>query len=126
MLEYTKISIRTYFREKHKEHLFMSRPDFAVTKNTKRSPNTKKLIGVPGTEAVIRHELELIAAFINDYWHTIDFDEMLDQMLNYTYENKRKFDIIAAVGICELGDEDMSGLTVGKVDTIKKQWKDIG
>lgn len=47
-------------------------------------------------------------------------------MLNYTYENKRKFDIIAAVGICELGDEDMSGLTVGKVDTIKKQWKDIG
>lgn len=126
MLEYTKISIQTYFREKHKEHLFMSRPDFAVTKNTKRSPNTKKLIGVPGTEAVIRHELELIAAFINDYWHTIDFDEMLDQMLNYTYENKRKFDIIAAVGICELGDEDMSGLTVGKVDTIKKQWKDIG
>lgn len=126
MLEYTKISIQTYFREKHKEHLFMSRPDFAVTKNTKRSPNTKKLIGAPGTEAVIRHELELIAAFINDYWHTIDFDEMLDQMLNYTYENKRKFDIIAAVGICELGDEDMSGLTVGKVDTIKKQWKDIG
>ena len=51
---------------------------------------------------------------------------MLDQMLNYTYENKRKFDIIAAVGISELGDEDMSGLTVGKVDTIKKQWKDIG
>lgn len=46
---------------------------------------------------------------------------MLDQMLNYTYENKRKFDIIASLGMAELGDEDMSGLTVGKVDTIKKQ-----
>ena len=104
----------------------MARPDFAITKKTTRSPNTKKLIGVPGPEAVIRHDLELIAAFINDSWHTIDFDEVLDQMLNSTYENKRKFDIIASLGMCELGDEDMSGLTVGKVDTVKKQWKDIG
>lgn len=51
---------------------------------------------------------------------------MLDQLLNYTYENKRKFDIIAAMAMAELGDEDMTGLTVGKVNTIKKQWRDIG
>lgn len=67
MLEYTKISIIQYFKEKHKEHLFMARPEFAISKSTKRSPNAKTLIGAPGTEVVIRHELELISAFVNDY-----------------------------------------------------------
>ena len=45
---------------------------------------------------------------------------MLDQMLNYTYENKRKFDIIAAMGQCEIGDEDMAGIAP-KTNTTKNQ-----
>ena len=65
---------------------------------SRRNP-VKRLIGLPATEAVIRHGLELVGNFINDYWHTIDYEEMLDQMLNYSYENKRKFDIIAAMQI---------------------------
>lgn len=97
LLEYTKISIQTYFKEKGKSNLFMSRPKFAITSGTKRQG--KQLIGLPATEAVIQHGLELVNNFINDYWHTIDFEEILDQMLNYTYENKRKFDIIAAMQI---------------------------
>ena len=98
MLEYTKISIQTYFKEKGKGHLFMSRPDFASNSGSRKNP-AKRLIGLPATEAVIRHGLELVGNFINDYWHTIDYEEMLDQMLNYSYENKRKFDIIAAMQI---------------------------
>lgn len=126
MLEYTKISIQTYFREKGKENLFMKRPDFAITAATRKKQNVNKLIGAPTTTAVINHQLELIQNFVSDYWFTIDFEEMLDQLLNYTVENKRKFDIIASLGMCELGDEDMSGTVVGKVNTIKQQWKDIG
>jgi len=122
MLEYTKISIQTYFREKGKANLFMTRPKFAVTTN---KPN-KTLIGIPGTEAVIQHGLELISNFVNDYWHTIDYEEMLDQLLNYSYENKRKFDIIAAMQMAEIADEELSGITPTVVDSIKSQWKDIG
>ena len=125
MLEYTKISIQTYFKEKGKGHLFMSRPDFASNSGSRKNP-VKRLIGLPATEAVIRHGLELVGNFINDYWHTIDYEEMLDQMLNYSYENKRKFDIIAAMQMAEIADEDMSGVTPTTVESVKSQWKDFG
>lgn len=65
LLEYTKISIQTYFKEKGKGNLFMSRPEFAVSGTSKRQ--RKQLVGVPATEAVIRHGLELVSNFINDY-----------------------------------------------------------
>lgn len=68
MLEYTKISIQTYFKDKGKGNLFMQRPDFAAaSSNVRKRRATKVLIGVPGTEAVIRHELELISNFLCDY-----------------------------------------------------------
>lgn len=124
LLEYTKISIQQYFKEKGKGNLFMKRPDFAITGTTKRQGKT--LIGVPATETVIKHGLELVNNFINDYWHTIDFEEMLDQMLNYSYENKRKFDIIASLQMAEIADEDLSGITPTTVESIKNQWQDFG
>lgn len=40
------------------------------------------------------------------------FDEMLEQLLNYSYEEKRKFDIVAALGMTEIGDEAMLGFNV--------------
>jgi len=120
MLEYTKISIQTYFKDKGKGNLFMTRPDFAVSSSIRRAP-TKRLIGIPSTESVIKHGLELVGNFVNDYWHTIDFKEMLDQLLNYSYENKRKFDIIAALQCCEIGDEEMFNLTPSKVETTASQ-----
>lgn len=122
LLEYTKISIQTYFRDKGKGSLFMARPQFAITGGKKMG---KTLIGVPSTPAVIEHGLELVGNFINDYWHTIDYEDMLDQMLNYTYENKRKFDIIAALQMVELADEDMSGVKPTTVTT-SNLWQDIG
>lgn len=67
MLEYTKISIQTYFKEKGKGNLFMARPDFAVSGGARRRTGAKTLIGLPATEAVIRHGLELIGNFLCDY-----------------------------------------------------------
>jgi hypothetical protein len=88
----------------------MSRPEYAVSVRAKKKP-TKRLIGVPSTEAVIKHGLELISAFLSDYYYTIDYPEMLEELLKYTYENKRKFDIIAAMSCCEIGDEALTGIT---------------
>ena len=124
LLEHTKISIKTYFQDAGKSYLFMARPKSAMTDGAKRS--NKNLIGIPSTPAVISHGLELISHFLSDYWYTIDFEEMLDELLNYSYENKRKFDIIAAMQCCEIADEDMTGLTPAMMKTISSQWKDIG
>lgn len=125
MLEYTKISIQQYFDQYKKKYLFMTRPEFAVSNRVRRT-STKNLIGLPATEAVIKHGLELIEMYIEDYWKEIMFDEMLEQLLNYSYEEKRKFDIVAAMGQAEIGDEAMLGFTVNSVHQTSNEWKDYG
>ena len=124
LLEYTKISIQTYFKEKGMGNLFMSRPKVALQGGNRRPG--KNLVGIQGTPAMIQHGLELIQNFLADYWYTIDFEDILNDMLNYSYENKRKFDIIAAMICAEIGDEDMTGLNPTVVESIKNQWRDIG
>lgn len=125
MLEFTKISFQQFLRDRKKDNLLMSRPEYAVSGRAKRNP-TKRLIGVPSTESVIKHGLELISAFLSDYYYTIDYPEMLDELLKYTYENKRKFDIIAAMSCCEIGDEAMTGIIPIKQQSVAKEWKDFG
>ena len=88
----------------------MSRPEFATSQKTQRNKNNKKLIGLPASEAVITHGLELINSYVSDYCYSIDFDEMLEQLLNYSYEMKRKFDIVAALGMVEIADEELTGI----------------
>ena len=125
MLEFTKITFQQFLVERKKENFLMSRPEYAVSIRAKKKP-TKRLIGIPGTEAVIKHGLELISSFLSDYYYTIDYPEMLEELLKYTYENKRKFDMIAAMGCCEIGDEALTGITPMKPTVTSKQWQDIG
>lgn len=125
MLEFTKISFQQFLRDRKKEALLMSRPEYAVSNKNKRK-GTKRLIGIPSTEAVIKHGLELISAFLSDYYYTIDFPDMLDELLKYTYENKRKFDMIAAMSCAEIGDEALTGIMPVKPTITRKVWQDFG
>ena len=70
---------------------------------------------------LLPHLIGKISAFLSDYYYTISYTEMLDELLKYTYEDKRKFDIIAAMSACEIGDEAMSGITPKKVDAVTSQ-----
>ena len=125
LLEYTKISIQKYFQERGFDKLLMGRPEFAMsTKYGKKAQ--KKLIGVPATDAVIKHGLELLQNFVNDYFYTIEFDDMLEQLINYSYVAKRKFDIVAAASICEIGDEELSGVSPKIANEIQNTWQDFG
>ena len=125
MLEFTKVSFQQFLIERKKENLLMSRPEYAVSiKNRKKI--TKRLIGVPSTEAVIKHGLELISAFLSDYYYTISYPDILEELLKYTYENKRKFDTVAAMQMCEIGDEALTGITPIKQQNLSKEWKDFG
>lgn len=99
--------------------MFMARPEYA-TSGPKKGRIVKKLIGLPATEAVIKHGLELVGAFVNDYCTTIDFDDMLEQLLNYSYENKRKFDIVASLQMAEVADEELTGIVPTKQNLIAK------
>lgn len=125
MLEFTKITFQQFLRDRKKDNLLMSRPEYAVSVRAKKK-TTKRLIGIPGTESVIKHGLELISSFLSDYYYTIDYPEMLEELLKYTYENKRKFDMIAAMSCCEIGDEALTGITPTKPVVTSKTWQDIG
>ena len=93
-IEATRMSLITWARSNKYLHYFMKRPRATLTDVSK---GVSKSYGTPATTAIIAHQTDLIADFINDYCHTIWFEEMLDEFNRYTDENKRRFDIVAAV-----------------------------
>jgi hypothetical protein len=84
------------------------------------------MIGAPPTEGVVRHYLELIEQFINDYYQSIAYVDVINELMKYTYENKRKFDIVAALGMCLLADEELFAAPIESVARLDQEWRDIG
>lgn len=122
VVEATRVGVITYFKEKNKLNLLLKRPRATIANQATRNINQ---YGTPSTPAIIEHQLELIEMFVQDYCHTIQFLEMLQELLKYSYENKRKFDIIAAMGCCELADEEYFNKSPGSANN-RKEWRDIG
>lgn len=123
VLEATRTNFKEYLRHKNKMHLLMKRPKSTMTNSGGQNTN---MFGAPANEHTITHYLELLENFVNDYSHTINIESMLDQLLKYDYANKRKYDIIAAMGMAELGDEEMYARPVRSQNNFKKEWRDIG
>ena len=123
MLEHTKIGIIMYFRSKKKENLFMTRPKSTMSDIRRGNSN---MLGVPATEIILKHGLELINQFLMECVYNVNIDSMLEQLLKYSWENKRKFDIVSAMIVAEIGDEDLMGFAPRIQNEISKQWKDFG
>lgn len=96
VLESTRTAILTYFRDKKYMHLLMKRPRATLNDVTKSNAN---MYGAPSNEKTINHSRELVYNFCLDYAYTINIREMLDQLLNYTDETKKKYDIVASMQI---------------------------
>lgn len=47
---------------------------------------------------------------------------MIDELMRYSYENKRKFDIVAALGIVLLAEEEMTGRVAKPSQPYKPNW----
>lgn len=122
-IEATRQSIIPWARERKYLNLFMKRPKQTLTDSMK---NTNKQYGTPATPAIIAHQTDLIADYVNDYCYTIWFEEMLDELNRYTDENKRKFDIVASLGMAELADEELAGVVPKSAETKKDSWADFG
>ena len=104
-LESTRISIQQFFREKKcAEKYLMKRPRSC---QSDIQAGRSKQFGAPATEAVIRHQLDLISNYIDEYCSEIWFIEIIEELLKYSYENKRKFDLVAALGLVLLADEEL-------------------
>lgn len=123
VLESSRVSITTYFKEHNKLNYLFYRPK--ATQSDIKKGNSK-MVGVPATVTVIEHYLDLIEMFLNDYWYGINFLNILQELTKYSYENKKKFDLVAALGMALLGDEELMGKIPKTATRTKNEWKDIG
>lgn len=123
VLESTRTAILTYFRDKKFLHLLMKRPRSTMPDISKGNSD---MYGAPATVKTIVHYRELIYDFVIDYCFTIGFLEMINQLLNYSDEKKKDFDIVAAMGMCELGDEELSVRKPTTEERTSKEFRDIG
>lgn len=123
-IEATKISMLNYAKVNGFGNYFMYRPNATYPAGNGRHSRT---IGTPATPAIIDHQNDLIAQYVEDDCGQIWFPEMLDQLSRYSLENKRKFDIIAAMAMTELADEELCGVVPKETDeNASNKWHDIG
>ena len=101
----------------------MKRPRATLSDSVR---NTNKQYGTPATKAIIDHQTDLIAEYVEDYCHLIWYDEILDELNRYTDENKGQFDIVESFAMALLADEELQGMTPKAIEVVKEADNEIG
>lgn len=123
-VEATRVGYLNWAKREGLLHYFMRRP--RATLADIRSGNTKSY-GTPATGAIIEMQTDLIATYVEDYSHTIWFEEILDELQKYNPDNKRKYDIVAALGMVMLADQELSARVPIKVEAeTSSEFQDFG
>ena len=123
-IEATRKGFYTWAQASKQADLFVRRPKATMTNDL--SPSRSNQIGTPATKQIIEQHTELTANFVEDYWHTIWFEDVLQELMSYSDENKTKFDIIAALGMVHLLEEEFTFRTPRAVDYIEEDFQDFG
>lgn len=109
-IEYTKIGIVSHFRARGYYDLLMKRPTIA---RGDADPNkVSNLIGTQASTPMIDHMDNKTKEYIDDNYDQMFFTDQLEQCQNYNREDRTKFDLVIAMGLCELADEDKLGSLV--------------
>jgi len=102
----------------------MKRPRVCYGDNLSRRINNQ--YGTTATKAMIDHQTDLIATYVEDYCHNIWFIEFLEQLSAYTDEGKGAYDIVAAMGMAEVADEELVGTIPRSQKPVSQDFQDIG
>lgn len=122
-LESTRISLLQFFREKKCENRYLMRRPRACLSDIQQGRSRQ--FGAPSNESTIKHGLDLISDYIDEYCGEIWFKEILDELSRYSYENKTKFDIIAAMQMVFLANEELM-FVQPKMEPEKEKFVDFG
>jgi len=124
-IEYTKINIASFFRQKKQLWRLLKRPSIAIGANVS-GLKASQLIGTPATVAVIAHQDQKLADYIDDYYYQIGYLPALFQLRDYDSKNRTKFDFVVAMGLTELADEDQLGKPASDSGSASKDLTDFG
>lgn len=123
-VEATRVGFLNWAKRENLLSYFMRRP--RATLADIRSGNTKSY-GTPATGTIIEMQTDLIATYIENYSHNIWFEEILDELQKYNPDNKRKYDIVAAFGMVELADQELSArVPIKAEEEVKVEFQDFG
>lgn len=118
LIEKTRIGFLSFMDSKKMKYRYMMRKPRALEPDKGRPVNSQTSpFGAPANDAAIAHGLTLIADFVEEYCHTIWIPEMIDELINYSYKDKRKYDMVAAMQMAELADEELSSTVIQTEDS---------
>ena len=123
-IEATRKSFYTWSKDKGYGNMFVRRPKATMTSDLSRSLSNQ--IGTPATKQIIEQHTSLTANFVEDYCHTIWFEEILQELMSYNDENKTKFDIVASLGMVFLLDQEISQRVPTEVKKEVEAFEDFG
>ena len=123
-IEATRKSFYTWAKDKGYGNMFVRRPK--ATMNSDLSKTLSNQIGTPATKQIIEQHTSLTANFVEDYCHTIWFEEILQELMSYNDENKTKFDIVASLGMVFLLDQELSQRVPSEVVKEIEEFEDFG
>ena len=123
-IEATRKSFYTWAKDKGYGGMFVRRPKATMSSDLSRSLSNQ--IGTPATKQIIEQHTSLTANFVEDYCHTIWFEEILQELMSYTDENKTKFDIVASLGMVFLLDQELSQRVPSEVVKEVEEFEDFG
>jgi hypothetical protein len=127
-VEYTKIGIISYFRDQKQYHRLMKRPTIALAKKDGDmfAKTNSNLVGTQASPNVIDHQDTKIAEYIEDYCHDIYFQELVGQLIDYKREDRTEYDLVIAMGLAELADEEYQGVLAKPASSETKDFKSFG
>ena len=123
-IEATRKTFYTWSKDKGYGNMFVRRPKATMTSDLSRSLSNQ--IGTPATKQIIEQHTSLTANFVEDYCHTIWFEEILQELMSYNDENKTKFDIVASLGMVFLLDQELSQRVPTEVKKEVEAFEDFG
>ena len=123
-IEATRKSFYTWSKDKGYGNMFVRRPKSTMSSDLSRSLSNQ--IGTPATKQIIDQHTSLTANFVEDYCHTIWFEEILQELISYNDENKTKFDIIASLGMVFLLDQELSQRVPKEIVKEVQEFEDFG
>jgi len=118
-LEYTKIGIVGHLRRRGQYHRFAKRPSIATASNMDGDVSKQKtsLIGTPASTQYIDYQDGKLKEYLDDNTHLLWYEDALNQLLEYDRENRTPSDLVVAMGLCELLDDDLMGKLAKPKDT---------
>lgn len=122
-IEATRVALIGYFRDRGRINMLMKRPKYAL-QGQSGNRNATALYGTQASKDMINYGIDLIVDFVLDHVKSMCFLDQVIQLQEYSDEMKGKYDIVAAMQMCEIGDQEMMGITPKPVE--EEVWQDIG